>query len=174
MPGNFCLTGLFHIKKIPLFFYNTISSTTYYILIGVCKYVNLVHCIYYSSQKGVSLGGTEIRVVFGKNVRNYRNRRNWSQADLAEKANISINFIGDIERGNKWPHPDTLSKIADALEIKAFQLFLDEEFHIPKDNMVIMNRLIKDVSLSLNKSLSLSVNQTINNIRKQYNIKPPH
>jgi len=34
-----------------------------------------------------------------KNVKIYRNRRNWSQAALAEYANISINFIGDIERG---------------------------------------------------------------------------
>ena len=73
------------------------------------------------------MGEEELRAIFGKNVRLYRNRRNWSQADLAEYANISINFFGDIERGKKWPHPDTLTKMAAALEIKVYELFLEED-----------------------------------------------
>ena len=39
-----------------------------------------------------------------------------SQADLAYEANISIPFLSDIGRGNKWPHPDTLASIATALQ----------------------------------------------------------
>jgi transcriptional regulator with XRE-family HTH domain len=37
---------------------------------------------------------------------------------LAEKADISIPFLSEIERGNKWPYPDTLSKLAKALKIE--------------------------------------------------------
>ena len=117
------------------------------------------------------MGGKELRAIFGKNVRFYRNRRNWSQADLAEYANISLNFLGDIERGNKWPHPDTLSKMADALEIKVFELFLEEDTAVNHKNKTLMNRFVKDVSLTINKSLSLSVNQSIEHIRKQYNLR---
>jgi transcriptional regulator with XRE-family HTH domain len=114
--------------------------------------------------------GKELRAIFGKNIKNYRNRRNWSQADLAEYANISINFLGDIERGKKWPHPDTLIKLAYALEIKVFQLFMEEDIEINLETQTLMNRFVKDISLTINKSLSLSVNQSIEHIRKQYNL----
>ncbi|MCL2191939.1 MAG: helix-turn-helix domain-containing protein [Treponema sp.] len=114
--------------------------------------------------------GKELRAIFGKNVRCYRNRRNWSLAELAEYANISINFIGDIERGNKWPHPDSLTKIADALEVKVFELFLEEDSQINPKSQTLMNRFVKDISLIINKSLTLSVNQSIEHIRKQYGL----
>ena len=114
--------------------------------------------------------GRELRTVFGKNVKSYRNRRNWSQADLAENANISINFLGDIERGNKWPHPETLTKLADALEIKVFELFLEEDTKPNVSTKILMNRFVKDVSITISKSLSLSVNQSIEYVRKQYGL----
>jgi transcriptional regulator with XRE-family HTH domain len=116
------------------------------------------------------MGGKELRAIFGKNVRLYRNRRNWSQADLAEYANISINFLGDIERGKKWPHPDTLTKMADALEIKVYELFLEEDTTIDPETQTLMNRFIKDFSLTINKSLSLSVKQSVEHICEQYNL----
>jgi len=114
--------------------------------------------------------GKELRTIFGKNVKLYRNRRNWSQTDLAEYANISINFLGDIERGKKWPHPDTLTKLASALEIKVFELFLEENIEIEPETQTLMSRFVKDVSLTINKTLSLSINQSIEYVRKQYNL----
>jgi len=116
------------------------------------------------------MGGKELRAIFGKNVRIYRSRRNWSQADLAEYANISINFLGDIERGNKWPHPETLTKLADALEIKVFELFIEEDNEINQKTKKLINRFMKDMSLTINKTLSLSVNQSIEYVRKQYKL----
>jgi len=116
------------------------------------------------------MAGKELRAILGKNVKTHRSRRNWSQGDLVEYANISINFLGDIERGKKWPHPDTLSKLADALDIKVFELFLEGDTIVPPETQALMNRFIKDFSLAINKSLSLSVNQSIQNIQKQYKL----
>ena len=115
--------------------------------------------------------GDELRTVFGRNVKLYRNRRNWSQADLAEYADVSINFLGDIERGKKWPHPDTLVKIAHALEINVFELFMEENINIAPETLVLMNRFIKDVSLILNKNIFLSVNQSVEYVQKQYGLE---
>jgi len=114
--------------------------------------------------------GKELRTVFGRNIKCYRNRRNWSLADLAEHANISVNFLGDIERGNKWPRPDSLVKIADALEVKVFELFQEEDARINPTTQTLMNRFVKDFSLTINKSLSVSVNQSIEHIRRQYGL----
>ena len=116
------------------------------------------------------MSGSEIRAIFGKNIKTIRSKRNWSQADLAEYADISINYLGDIERGKKWPHPDTLSKLAEALGVKIFELFLEEDADIGHNTKVLMSRFVKDVSLAVNKSLSLSVNQSINHIKKQYKL----
>ena len=149
---------------------HSISGIYNYTLSDVCKDVKPTVLYLTSNYEGGYMGGKELRAIFGKNVRLYRNRRNWSQADLAEYANISLNFLGDIERGNKWPHPDTLSKMADALEVKVFELFLEEDTAVNRKTQILMNRLIKDVSLTINKSLSLSVNQSIDHIRKQYHL----
>ncbi|MDR2942101.1 MAG: helix-turn-helix domain-containing protein [Treponema sp.] len=116
------------------------------------------------------MGGKELRAIFGKNVKIYRNRRNWSQSDLAEYADISLNFLGDIERGKKWPHPETLTKLAAALEIKVFELFMEEDNESNPKTKNSMNRFIKDVSLTINKTLSLSIKQSIEYIRKQYKL----
>ncbi|MDR2596294.1 MAG: helix-turn-helix transcriptional regulator [Treponema sp.] len=58
---------------------------------------------------------TEVRAALAGNIKAFRGRRNWSQADLAEKSKLSIVYLSDIERGNKWSYLDTLVKIAKAL-----------------------------------------------------------
>jgi transcriptional regulator with XRE-family HTH domain len=72
------------------------------------------------------MNGSEIRAVLARNIKSFRTHREWSQADLAEKADISIPFLSDIERENKWPFPDTLSKLADALKVDVYELFRRE------------------------------------------------
>ena len=114
------------------------------------------------------MSGKDIRVLFGQNLKKFRNRRNWSQTDLAEHAHITINFLGDIERGKKWPSPNTLSGLADALEINIAELFTNEDLILTSETRVTMDRFINDVSLGLHKSLALSVNQTLEYIKKQY------
>jgi len=53
-----------------------------------------------------------------------RARRGLSQANFAEKANISIPFLSNIERGIKYPQPDMLSRIANALGVEVNELFM--------------------------------------------------
>jgi transcriptional regulator with XRE-family HTH domain len=69
------------------------------------------------------MGGDELRHALGKNLKLYRSLRRLSQADLAEKADISLTFLSDIERGNKWPYPDTLANLAKALDVPVSMLF---------------------------------------------------
>jgi transcriptional regulator with XRE-family HTH domain len=85
--------------------------------------------------------GTEVRGVLAKNIKFYRENRLWSQADLASYSEISIPFLSEIERGNKWPFPDTLAKIANALDVKIHDLFRETEIQSNKEadftNMII-------------------------------------
>ena len=70
--------------------------------------------------------GAEIRKILAKNIKWFREHRLWSQAELAANSDISIPFLSEIERGNKWPYPDTLGKIAKALNVKTHELFLED------------------------------------------------
>ncbi len=52
----------------------------------------------------------------GKTVKEQRELRGLTQADLAKKAGISRVRIGQIERGEAEPSVGTLNKIAEALD----------------------------------------------------------
>ncbi len=60
-----------------------------------------------SDSKGVSLG---------EKIRLLREQKDWILSDLAKKAQISVSFLSEIERGNTYPAIDTLKRIADVLD----------------------------------------------------------
>jgi len=64
-----------------------------------------------------------IRDVLAKNLKENRQKRGLTQAQLAERADISTNFIAMIELKHKFPAPETLERIAKALEIETSELF---------------------------------------------------
>ncbi len=61
----------------------------------------------------------------GKNIRYYRKQNNLSQDRLAEKSELSSNYIGQIELGNKQPSLESLIKIANALQVSSDLLLSD-------------------------------------------------
>jgi transcriptional regulator with XRE-family HTH domain len=69
------------------------------------------------------MDGQAIKDTLGKNIKIFRARRGLSQADLSEKADISIPFLSNIERGIKFPQPDMLAKIVNALGVEVNELF---------------------------------------------------
>jgi len=51
-----------------------------------------------------------------------------SQVDLAEKVKTSTQYIGQIEQSKKFPSPEMLERIAEALEVDSPQLFSMETY----------------------------------------------
>lgn len=60
---------------------------------------------------------------FGRNVREIRTTRNWSQEHLAERAALDRTYIGGIERGERNPSLLNILRIAKALEVDPCHLF---------------------------------------------------
>ena len=81
----------------------------------------------------------EIRGIFGSNLKRYRNYRKLSQAELAEKLDISIPFLSDVENGRKWISPMTLVKFASALDIEPYELFKPEKTLSPEISTALAN-----------------------------------
>lgn len=64
---------------------------------------------------------------FGQNVKKYRLNKNLSQEELAEISGMHRTYISDIERGKRSISLKNIEKIANALNIKEYKLFLFEE-----------------------------------------------
>ena len=65
----------------------------------------------------------ELRGILGNNIKRCRQKNNLSQLALAEKVDISTNFLSDIERCKAWVSPNTLVKLASVLNIEPYELF---------------------------------------------------
>jgi transcriptional regulator with XRE-family HTH domain len=116
----------------------------------------------------------ELRALFSANIKKFRNRRGWSQLNLAEKLDISSNFLSEIETGKGWVSPLTLVKIANALEIEVFELFQsgDDGKLLPAGaETETLTRFAKDMSLALDLSVNQvakTLKQTVENVYKEY------
>ena len=58
----------------------------------------------------------------GKYIKNRRKELGLTQQELADKLNISLNFMGKIEVAFSKPSLDTLIEIADKLDISVSEL----------------------------------------------------
>ncbi len=68
-----------------------------------------------------------LKTILGKNVKYHRYRKKLTQEKLAEVLNVSSNYVGRLERGQHSPSLDKIEKIAKALDVKAFELFLERD-----------------------------------------------
>jgi len=63
--------------------------------------------------------------VFSNNLRQYRIASGLSQEAFAAKAGLHRTYISALERGKRSIALDNIEKIANALEIDAYLLFID-------------------------------------------------
>ena len=69
----------------------------------------------------------EMMKIFVFNLKKYRKKRNLSQMKLADKLDTSTSYIGEIEINRKIPSMEMVEKIANALDVEPFRLFIDDE-----------------------------------------------
>ena len=95
----------------------------------------------------------DLRALLSRNVKKFRAFRKLSQADFAEKVDISVPFLSDIENGKKWVSPATLAKIADALGIHAYEL-LKPEAVIPDGAADMLEKYTADILDAFGEALN--------------------
>lgn len=69
----------------------------------------------------------DIVKVFGTNLRKYRNNMQMTQENLANACGLHRNYISDIECFRRSISLENIQKIADALKIDTYKLFIEEE-----------------------------------------------
>ena len=68
----------------------------------------------------------DIAKVFGNNLRKYRNELGLSQEAFAEKCGLHRTYISAIECYRRSISLENIQRIADALGIETFKLFVEE------------------------------------------------
>jgi transcriptional regulator with XRE-family HTH domain len=99
----------------------------------------------------------EIKDILGRNIKHFRFHRQLSQSALAEKANISVTFLSNIERGKMFPKVETLSRITESLDVAVFELFRADL--VPEDNKEVINRFSSDITKNVNLALEEVIKQ---------------
>ena len=70
-------------------------------------------------------------------IQKYRIARRLTQENLAEKVDLSVSYISEIENGKKRPSLKTLEKIAAALEVSLVSLMgEDDKKDAEKENQI--------------------------------------
>ena len=75
----------------------------------------------------------ELRNIFIDNIKKYRKQAILSQMALEERCKSAASYIGEIEIGKKFPSVEMIQKIAKALGVPPYKLFME------KDDIYIAN-----------------------------------
>ena len=105
----------------------------------------------------------DLRAILSHNLRKLRSYRKLSQAEFAEKIDISIPFLSHIENGKKWVSPVTLAKMADALDIEVYEL-LKPETVIPDNTVHLLEKYTAEIHRVFGDSVDLILKNYINQI----------
>ena len=106
----------------------------------------------------------------GERVKQARLARGLSQADLAEKLNMSVTYLSKIENGRNVMSITVLVKISDALNVSTDWLLRNETHRSQECTMAELEELCKDCnSTELNALLKLlqQMKETLRNVKKE-------
>ena len=68
----------------------------------------------------------DIVKVFGTNLKKYRTQKKLSQEKFAELCGLHRTYISDVECFRRSISLENIQKIADALEIETYKLFIEK------------------------------------------------
>lgn len=73
----------------------------------------------------------------GRRISEIRKIKDITQEELAEKANLTVSYISKIETGKKNPTIATIEKIAQALGVDIYQLFVSLEPELMSNRTIL-------------------------------------
>jgi transcriptional regulator with XRE-family HTH domain len=77
--------------------------------------------------------------LFGSRIRSIREAANLSREAAAEKAGTGANYLGEVERGEKFPTLEMIERIAGALEVSPSAFFEYEAEEV--DQQILVSKL---------------------------------
>lgn len=79
-----------------------------------------------------------LAVLVGQNIQRFRKSAGMTQAQLAEKINVSTAFISRLERGEKGMSLNVLESLADAFQVSYDALMRKPDFWTGKETVLVL------------------------------------
>ena len=98
---------------------------------------------------------TNLRKVLAVNLKLFRKNLGLTQANLAEMANVTDNYIALIETGRRFPSVSMLERIAKALQKDTLELFSVKSAELPKKE-ILKKTILSDIEYILTIRLNES------------------
>ena len=95
-----------------------------------------------------------MRSLVSLNIRRFRLNAGLSQEELAERAGISVPYMGALERGEKWPSPGIFAGLAQGLDVEPHDLMRPEDTSSREVGQII-SKLVADINALVGKSLNV-------------------
>jgi len=103
--------------------------------------------------KEYSRKGETLRCLVSLNLKRFRASAGLSQEELAERADISVPYLGALERGEKWPSPETFMGLAQGLGVEPHDIMRPENA-ASRDVKQVTDKLIADITTLVSSSLN--------------------
>jgi transcriptional regulator with XRE-family HTH domain len=97
-----------------------------------------------------------IQETFAKNLRENRRKSGFTQVQLAEKADISTNYLAMVEIARYIPRVEIIERLANALNVEIYELFIVPPSHervIEQLQQVILDNLDSAMEHALDKAI---------------------
>ena len=85
----------------------------------------------------------DLKQIFIKNLRKFRNNRGLSQMKLAELCDTAPSYIGEIEIGRRFPSLKLIEKIGQVMEVEPYRFFICDTCETQNEIEEMINLLAK-------------------------------
>jgi transcriptional regulator with XRE-family HTH domain len=90
-------------------------------------------------------------MTVGENIKMYRKKAKLTQAELAQRANMSRSYLADVERDRYNPSVDTLKAIASALEVPVSALLGEDDYKRDSELPELTEKDERDIAKDLQR-----------------------
>ncbi|MDR0909240.1 MAG: helix-turn-helix transcriptional regulator [Spirochaetaceae bacterium] len=108
-----------------------------------------------------------VRELLANNIKDRRHEMNLSQASLARKVGMSTNFLAMIELCLKFPSPEMLDRIAEALGIDVSELF-SQAPSLTRSIQIMQKKILGDLKPAITESTTKALESTIQKVLDEY------
>jgi len=105
-----------------------------------------------------------IREILAENIKEKRRKKGLTQEKLAEKTGMSLQYLAMLELAHKFPSGDMLERLANALDIEAYEL-LAVSPSANNELEILRNDIICEVKI-LNETLAKDITEKVINFLK--------
>jgi transcriptional regulator with XRE-family HTH domain len=101
----------------------------------------------------------DIKEIFAENLKKIRRKKGLTQEKLAEKANMSLQYLALLEIARKFPSGEMLERLANALDIETYEL-LAVAPSANNELELLRNDIISEVK-TLNETLAKNITDEV-------------